>query len=179
MKPIKILEPLKKTPFTLMVFTRLLVLIPIFGMSVLMIVSSFDGILKADIIELPTFLLGLAFFILSSSFLIKIVALEKIRLSQLQYLLYSDRLVIYNKKKDLILHELFYHEFPEFTFHESLTNYGYIVIGKNEPIMTKGGIFGQNIGVNLKNPKMMLENLSEVKKVYLFLEELITNAKAK
>ncbi len=173
MEPIKILTPQKKMPFTLAVFMRLLVLVPIFGMSVLMMVTGYTGIQKSDIIELPTLLLGIAFFALSSALLTKIFILEKMRLSQLQYLLYTDRLVIYNQKKDRIIHELFYYKFPQFTFHENLNNFGYIVIGQNQPIMARGGIFGQNIGINMKDPDIMLENLPEVKKEYLFLKGLV------
>jgi hypothetical protein len=172
-QPIKTLKPLNRMPFTLAVFMRLLVLIPIFGMSILMIATGFPGIRKGDVIELPTFLLGIAFFALSVSLLVKIFILERLRISQLQYLFYPDRLVIYNKKRGRILHEVFFEQMPEFTFHENLKNFGYIVIGKNEPIMARGGIFGQNIGVNMKDPDIMLENLPEVKKEYLFLKELV------
>lgn len=172
-QPIKILTPLKRMPLTLAVFMRLLVLTPIFGMSVLMIITSIPGLYEGDIIELPSFLLGIAFFVITSYFLLKIFVLEKIRLSQLQYLFYRDRLVIYNHSKDEILHELFYQAFPAFSFHENLSNFGYIVIGKEEPIMTRGGIYGQNYGVNMKDPAIMLENLPEVKKEYLFLKELV------
>lgn len=178
MEPIKILAPQRKMPFTLAVFMRLLVLVPIFGMSILMMVTGYLGIQKGDIIELPTLLLGIAFFALSSSLLTKIFILEKIRLSQIQYLFYPDRLVIYNQKKDRILHELFFYKFPPFTFHENLSNFGYIVIGQNEPIMARGGIFGQNIGINMKDPDIMLENLPEVKKEYLFLKELVETEKS-
>lgn len=160
-------------PFTLAIFTRLLVLIPVFGMSVLMITAGFFGFWKGNIVELPTLIFGFAFFVLSSFLLVKIFILEKLRISQLQYLFYTDRLVIYNEKKDRILHEVYYGQFPAFTFHENLKNHGYIVIGKNEPIMARGGIFGQNIGVNMKDPDIMLENLPDVKKEYLFLKELV------
>lgn len=172
-EPIKILNPQKKMPFTLAVFMRLLVLIPVFGMSILMMVTGYRGIREDNIIELPTLLLGIAFFALSSSLLVKILILEKIRLSHLQYLFYSNRLVIYNQKKDKILYELFYNKFSQFTFHENRNNFGYIVIGKNEPIMKRGGIFGQNIGINMKDPDIILENLPEVKKEYLLLKELV------
>lgn len=176
-QPIKILEPLKRMPFTLAVFMRLLVLIPIFGMSILMMVAGFIGILKNNILELPTLLLGIAFFAISSFILVKIFILEKLRISQLQYFFYANRLVIYNKKKSLILYEVFFEQIPEFTFHENLKNFGYIVIGKNEPIMARGGMFGQNIGINMKDPDIMLENLPEVKKEYLFLKELVETYK--
>ena len=172
-EPLKILKPLNRIPFTLAVFMRLLVLIPVFGMSILMMVTGYQGIQKGDIIELPTLLLGMTFFALSSSLLVKIFILEKIRLSQLQYLFYSNRLVIYNQTKDKILYELFYTKFSQFTFHENMKHFGYIVIGKNEPIMKGGGIFGQNIGINMKDPDIMLENLPEVKKEYLLLKELV------
>ncbi len=160
-------------PFTLVVAMRLLVLIPGFGVSVLMMITGISGLYEGDIIELPTLLLGIAFFVITSYFLLKIFVLEKIRLSQLQYLFYSDRLVIYNEQKNQILREVLYDQFPDFTFHENLTNFGYIVIGKNEPVMARGGIFGQNYGINMKDPDIMLENLPNVKQEYLFLKELV------
>lgn len=160
-------------PFTLVVAMRLLVLIPIFGVSVLMIITGIMGLYEGDIIELPTLLLGIVFFVFTSRFLLKIFVLEKIRLSQLQYHFYPDRLVIYNLVTNQIIHNLSFEDFPSFTFRENGNNFGYIVIGKEEPIMTKGGIFGQNYGINMKDPEIMLENLPEVKKEYLFLKELI------
>lgn len=172
-QPIKTLTPIKRIPFTLAIFMRLLVLIPIFGISILMMVTGFIGAFKGELMELPTLLFGIAFFVITSFFLLNILVLKKRRLSQLQYLFYPDRLVIYNEQKDQILHEVFYDQFPDFTFHENLTNYGYIVIGKNEPVMARGGIFGQNYGINMKDPDIMLENLPEVKKEYLFLKELV------
>lgn len=179
MEPIKILTPQKKIPFTLAIAIRLLVLIPVFGISILMMVIGYQGVQKGDIVEVPTLLGGILFFMVSGSLLIKIFILEKIRLSQLQYLFYMDRLVIYNHSKNKILHELFFNNFPSFTFHENLTNFGFIVIGKNEPIMARGGIFGQKIGVNMTDPEIMLENLPEVKKEYLFLKELIADTQSK
>ncbi len=172
MQPVKVLIPQKKMPFTLAVFMRLLVLIPLFGMSILMIVTGYQEFQALGKIGLLTFIPGIFFFLVSFSLLIKIFILNKRKLSQLQYLFYTDRLVIYKHSKDQILHELFFHDFPSFTFHENLNGFGYIVIGKNEPIMTNGGIYGQNIGVNMKDPDIMLENLPEVKKEYLFLKEL-------
>ena len=172
-QPIKTLTPIKRIPFTLAIFMRLLVLIPIFGVSILMMVTGFIGVFKGELMELPTLLVGIAFFVITSFFLLNIFVLKKRRLSQLQYLFYPDRLVIYNEKKDQILHEVFYDQFPDFTFHENLTNFGYIVIGKNEPVMARGGIFGQNYGINMKDPDIMLENLPEVKKEYRFLKELV------
>ncbi len=160
-------------PFTLAVFMRLLVLIPIFCMSVLMIATGIMGIQKDHNPELSTFIFGIVVFAMSSSLLVNIFLLKKLRLSQLQYLFYNDRLVIYNQKKHKILQEVLYENFPAFSFHENLKNFGYIVIGKTEPIITTGGIFGQNMGVNMKDPDIMLENLPEVKKEYLFLKELI------
>lgn len=172
-QPIKTLSPVKRMPFTLVVAMRLLVLIPIFGVSVLMIITGIMGLYEGDIIELPTLLLGIAFFVISSYFLLKIFVLEKIRLSQLQYLFYPDRLVIYNLVTNQIIHDLSFDDFPSFTFRENLNNFGYIIIGKEEPVMTRGGIFGQNYGINMKDPDIMLENLPEVKKEYLFLKELV------
>lgn len=178
-EPLKILVPVKKIPFTLAIAMRLLVLIPIFGMSILMIITGYQGVQKGNVVEVPTLLGGILFFMVSGLLLIKIFILEKNRLSQLQYLFYTDRLVIYNHAKNKILYELFFNNFPSFTFHENLNNFGFIVIGKNEPIMARGGIFGQNIGVNMKDPEIMLENLPEVKKEYLFLKELIANTQSK
>ena len=122
---------------------------------------------------LLTLIPGIFFFVFSLFSLIYIFILKRRKLSQLKYLLYTDRLVIYNHSKDQILHELFYNQFPPFTFHENLNNFGFIVIGKEEPIMTRGGIYGQNVGVNMKDPDIMLENLPEVKKEYLFLKSLV------
>ena len=172
-QPIKTLSPVKRMPFTLVIAMRLLVLIPIFGVSVLMIITGIPGLFEGDIIELPTLLLGIVFFVFTSSFLLKIFVLEKIRLSQLQYLFYPDRLVIYNQVTNQIIHDLSFEDFPSFTFRENLNNFGYIIIGKEEPVMARGGIFGQNYGINMKDPDIMLENLPEVKKEYLFLKELI------
>ena len=172
-KCVKLLVPQKKMPFTLAVFMRLLVLIPIFGMSIFMIITGYQEFQAFGKMGLFTFIPGIFFFLISSFLLINIFILKKRRLAQLQYLLYRDRLVIYNHSKNQILHELFYKAFPAFSFHENLNNFGYIVIGKEEPIMTKGGIYGQNVGVNMKDSEIMLENLPEVKKEYLFLKELV------
>ncbi len=45
---IKILKPLKRMPFTLAVFMRLLVLVPILGMSILMIVTGYREMQQAE-----------------------------------------------------------------------------------------------------------------------------------
>lgn len=175
-EPIKLLEPQKRMPFTLAVAVRLLVLIPIFGMSIFMIIAGYLGVQKGNRFELSSLIMGILFFLLSSIMLFRIFVSKKRQLAQLQYLFYTDRLVIYNKVKDQVLHELFYDQFPAFTFHENLNNFGYIVIGKEEPVMARGGVFGQNTGVNMKDSEMMLENLPEVKKVYVFLKELVDAA---
>lgn len=160
-------------PFTLVVAMRLLVLIPIFGISILMMVTGFIGVRKGELVEFPTLLGGIAFFVITSVFLLNILVLEKIRLSQLQYLFYPDRLVIYNQVTNQIIHDLSFDDFPSFTFRENLNNFGFIVIGKDEPVIAKGGPFNLRWGVNMKDPDIMLENLPEVKKEYLFLKELI------
>lgn len=166
-------------PFTCKVFMRLLVLIPIFGMSILMIVTGYQEMKQNATFGLLSFIPAIFIFILSSLLLIHLLFLKKRKLAQLRYLFYTNRLVIYNHAKDQLLHELFYNEFPEFTFHENLNNFGYIIIGQHEPIITTGGIFKLKYGVNMKDHEIMLENLPEVKKEYLFLKELITKINSK
>lgn len=178
-QPIKILSPLKRMPFTLAIFMRLLVLIPIFGMSILMIVTGIRETQLNTTSGLFTVIPGIVFFLVSSNFLIFIFFLKRRKLSQLQYLFYTNRLVIYNQVNNQILHDLSFDDFPSFTFHENLNNFGYIVIGKNEPIMAKGGAFNLQWGINMKDPDIMLENLPEVKKEYLFLKELVEAYQAK
>lgn len=172
-QPVKTLTPINRMPFSLVIFLRLLVLIPVFGMAILMVVTGIAGVRKGDIIELPTLLLGIAFFTLSGYFLLSIFVLNKLRIQQLEYRFYPDRLVLFNRKKNRVLHDLPFDSFPEFTFHENLNNFGYIAIGRPEPLMKRGGLFGQNAGINLKDPEIMLENLRNVKQEYLFLKELI------
>jgi hypothetical protein len=173
MEPVKVLIPQNKMPFTLAVFMRLLVLIPIFGMSIFMIITGYRSIQEGMKAELITLISGIIFLLISSFLLINIFILKKRRLAQLQYLFYQDRLVIYNHSKGQILHELFYKAFPSFTFHENLNNFGFIVIGPEEPVLAKGGPFNLKWGVNMRDADIMLENLPEVKKEYLFLKELV------
>lgn len=178
-EPLKLLKPLKRMPFTLAVFMRLIVLIPVFGMSILMIVTGYQEIQRFGKLGLLTFLPGIFAFIFSSGFLIHIFFLKKRKLSQLHYLIYPDRLVIYNHVKEQIIHELPFDDFPPFTFHENLNNFGFIVIGDGEPVIARGGLFNQRVGVNMKDADIMLENLPEVKKEHLFLKELIEAYQAK
>lgn len=160
-------------PFTLAVFMRLVVLIPVFGMSILIIVTGYRETQQFGKRGLLSLLPGIFFFIISSAFLINIFFLKKRKLSQLHYLIYPDRLVIYNHVNKQIIHELPFDDFPPFTFHENLNNFGFIVIGKEEPVIASGGILNQRFGVNMKDADIMLENLPEVKKEYLFLKEQI------
>jgi hypothetical protein len=179
MEPIKILEPQKRMPFTLAVFMRLLVLIPVFGVSILMIVTGYQELQEFGKMGLFSFIPGIFLFVFSLFSLIRIFVLKRLKLSQLNYLFYADRLVIYNHSKDQILHELLFLNFPPFTFHENLNNFGFIVIGIEEPIFAQGGIFKLKVGVNMKDPEIMLENLPEVKKEYLFLKELVEESVSK
>ncbi len=176
---LKLLKPLKRMPFTLAVFMRLVVLIPAFGMSILMIVTGYQETQRLGMLGLLSLLPGIFFFIFSSVSLINIFFLKKRKLSKLHYLFYRDRLVIYNHVNKQIIHELPFDDFPPFTFHENLNNFGFIVIGKEEPVIANGGLFNQRVGVNMKDADIMLENLPEVKKEYLFLKELIEAYQAK
>lgn len=176
---IKTLSPLNRMPFTLAVALRLLVLIPIFGMSSLMIVTGIRETQQNTTSGMLTVIPGIFFFLVSLYLLIYLFFLKRRKLSQLQYLFYPDRLVIYNQVTNQIAHELSFDDFPSFTFHENLNNFGYIVIGKDEPIMAKGGAFNLKWGVNMKDPDIILENLPEVKKEYLFLKKLVENHQEK
>lgn len=178
-QPVKTLQPLKRMPFTLAVFMRLVVLIPIFGVSILMIVTGYQKIQQLGKIGLLELLPGIFFFIVSSAFLIHLFFLKKRQLSRLHYLFYTDRLVIYDHVSNQILHELPFDDFPSFTFHENLTNFGFIVIGTEEPVIARGGLFNQKAGVNMKDADIVLENLPEVRKEYLFLKELVETYQTK
>lgn len=176
-QPINILEPQKRMPFTLAVAVRLVVLIPLFSMSVFMIVAGYLSIQKGHWFELSSLIAGIFFCVMSCIMLLQIFVFKKRQLAQIQYRFYPDRLVIYNQIKEQPLHELFYREFPAFTFHENLNNFGYIVIGTEEPLVAKSGIFKKRWGVNMADPEIVLENLPEVRNVYLFLKGLVDSAK--
>lgn len=164
-------------PFTLAVFMRLIVLIPLFGISILMIVSGYQEIRQFGKPGLLTFFPGIFAFVFSSVFLIDLFFLKKWKLSQLHYLIYPDRLVIYNHVRDKIIHELPFDDFPAFTFHENLNNFGYIVIGTEESILTRSGFSKHQWGINMANSEIVLENLQDVRQVYVFLKELVDSAK--
>lgn len=172
-KPIRILKPLPGMTLTLTVVTRTLILIPVFGVSILMIVSGFREILQGFKFGFISFIPAIFLFVISLRLLIHTFLLKKRKLAQLHYLIYSDRLVIYNHIKGEVLREIHYNTIPELTFHENLDNSGFIVIGPEEPVLAKGGLFKLKWGVNMKDADNMLENLSEVKKEYLFLKGLI------
>lgn len=172
-QPVKLLKPLKRMPFTLAIFMRLLVLIPMFGVSILMIITGYEEFQQLGKVGLLSILPGIFFLIFSSALLIHIFFLKRRALSRLHYLFYSDRLVIYNHVNDTIIHEIPFADFPVFSFHENLNNFGFIIIGTEEPVYARGGLFNLKAGVNIKDADIMLENLPEVRKEYLSLKELV------
>lgn len=134
-------------------------------MSIFMIVVSYQK-------EWYPLIMGSLFFVVSGYQLFNIFVLKRRRLRELQYIFYSDRLVIYNKTQEKELDSISYQNFPPITFHENLNDFGYIVIGNHEELMSRrAGTL--RWGVSMKDHELMLENLPNVRKEYEFLKGLI------
>lgn len=172
-QPIKILEPQSKIGFSITLFVRLLVLIPIFCVSILLIINGSKGIGQGIVIEYWTVIFGIFAFCFTGYHLVNYFFLNPRKMKELQYLLFGDKLVIYNQKKQQELHSISYDHFPEFSFHENLNDFGYIVIGPEVPLIDRKSPHSLKWGVSMEDAEIMLENLPDVRKEYEFLKGLI------
>lgn len=172
-KPLKILEPQTKVGFSVVLFVRLVVLIPILFVSGFMIFSAVQSIRQGVKGEYFSLIPGIIFLFLSGALLLNIFVLNSRKLKQLQYLIYEDRLVIFNKKTNSELKNIPFQDFPECSFHENLNDFGYIVIGPEVPLIAKNRSVPWRWGVSMEDPQIMLENLPNVKKEYEFLKNTV------
>jgi energy-coupling factor transporter transmembrane protein EcfT len=101
------------------------------------------------------------------------------RLQPLKYLITNERLLIVNGTHNIIERSFDFVDFPEINFHENAYNSGFIIIGEVQPTIGLMGLFGTRVGVNLADHEIVLENISDVRKVYDFIKAKIENAQIK
>lgn len=89
---------------------------------------------------------------------------------QIEYIVTGQRLIIRNKKKDTVEHSFTFSDFPRMTLKENAYNYGFIILGEPAPpIVTNVFPLRISTGINGRDHDIVLENLSEVRKVYNML----------
>lgn len=99
------------------------------------------------------------------------------QLQPLKYYITNQRLIIFNEKQDRIVHSFSYDAFPEMTLRDNAYNFGCIILGEPEPLFGRHGIFGMKTGVSLADHEVVLENISEIRKIYDNLRGKVKNAR--
>ncbi len=97
-----------------------------------------------------------------------------IKICSLQYYLTDSGLIIYNVKKRTVEHYFEFSDFPKMTLRENAYNYGFIILGELEPVI-EGDVpfklFESQGGVNLKDHKIVLDNIPNVRTVYNLIQQ--------
>lgn len=153
----------KKLPFRLEDWLRSIIFI---GFTIMAIASlRSDGILS----------IGTVFLIVVFFLGILPLYLRWKKLQPLKYFITNERLIIFNETQDKIEQSFEFTKFPEINLHENVYNSGYIIIGEVQPAFGRHGLFGTKVGVNLADHEIVLENIPNVRKVYIFLKTKIEN----
>lgn len=103
-----------------------------------------------------------------------------IKIYHTKYYLTDKRLIIVNTSENKIEHSLYYLNFPKMTLRENAYNYGFIIIGELEELIEGADTsfrFPMRGGLNLKDHKVVIENIQNVRKVYNLIQETIEEAK--
>lgn len=103
-----------------------------------------------------------------------------ISIYQIRYYLTNKRLLLFDIKKQKILHSFYYSDFPKMTLRENAYNYGFIIIGNTEDLIEGPETpfrFPMHGGINLKDHEIVLENIQNVRKIHDLIQEKINNTK--
>lgn len=175
-KVLRIVYPNTGFSLRLADMVRMIVLIPIFGVSVFMISNYFTQ--ELTLIFEP--IIGVFFLIFSGYNLIYLLFIRRFKLRSISYIFFEYRFVIFNHQEKCEVHSFTYSDFPSIEFHENLNDFGYIIIGEKEPLIGKRVTplyFGY--GVNMADHPISIENIDKVRELYNFLTSLIEQAKQK
>lgn len=97
-----------------------------------------------------------------------------VEIRKTKYYLTNKRLIIFDSKEKKIKHSFYYNDFPKMTLRENAYNYGFIILGELEDIFEGSDVpfqFPFRRGINLKDHKIILDNLPNVRTTF----ELIRN----
>jgi hypothetical protein len=103
-----------------------------------------------------------------------------IKVYQTRYYLTDKRLIIFDSKKNVIDHSFYYRDFPKMTLRENAYNYGFIIIGELEELLEGTDTpfrFPMRSGLNLKDHKIVIDNIQNVRKLYNLIQEKIEKEK--
>ena len=103
-----------------------------------------------------------------------------IKIHQTTYYLTDKRLIIFDSNKNVIDHSFYYVNFPKMTLRENAYNYGFIIIGELEELMEGADApfrFPTRSGLNLKDHKIVIDNIQNVRKLYNTIQEKIEKEK--
>jgi len=144
----------------------------------------------ARMLFIPFMIIGIYSFVKGSYFLIvfAIPGLITIfnllkrwgKIYQTRYCLTNRRLIIFDSNRNVIEHSFYYVDFPEMTLRENAYNYGFIIIGEIEELIEGADTpfrFPIRSGLNLKDHKIVIENILNVRKLYNLIEEKIEKEK--
>ena len=145
-------------PFRQEDWLRTILIIPFFALGVFMMFNNGFSFFSLIIISI-----GIIYFVQ--------IFLRWKKIIQLEYLLTNKKLLIYNKVNKKIEHSFEFTNFPKMTLRENAYNFGFIIIGEKEPILAVSkSIMGIRGGVNMKDHKIVLENLPNAKEIYNLLK---------
>ncbi len=144
----------------------------------------------ARFIFIPLIIIGIYCFFQGNYFLILITIpgvitvfnlLKRwIKIYHTKYYLTDKRLIIYNTSTNKIEHSLYYVDFPKMTLRENAYNYGFIIIGELEELLEGTDTpfrFPMRSGLNLKDHKIVIDNIQNVRKLYNLIQEKIEKEK--
>lgn len=101
-----------------------------------------------------------------------------IKIRHTKYYLTDSRFIIYDSNKNHIKHSFYYNDFPKMTLRENAYNYGFIILGETEELIegheTKFR-FPLHSGFNLKDHKVVIDNIPNVRKVMNLIQSKITS----
>lgn len=97
---------------------------------------------------------------------------RRLRTINSTYYITNKRIIIFNKSFGDTIKSFFFNNFPEIEYRENAYGFGYIIIGKKEPLANRGY---KSVGINPLEHKNVMNNIVNVKTEYDFINSLILN----
>lgn len=89
------------------------------------------------------------------------------------YYITNQRVIIFNQHSTDTIKSFFFNQFPEIDYRENAYGFGYIILGKKEPLFVYGGRMG---GINILEHKDVMNNIVDVKAEYDLIKKLTLNS---